>query len=133
MLFKYVRVLLVASRKRNAYNGQEFHVNGQIQHTLRVSPPYYVVALPRISHILFRCYVDDLPAENGQTLWVRDGYLVPCIATNRVYACGNALVIKRVNFQDKGQYKCVLSDQQWISYMVEIIGIVPRIASIYAI
>jgi hypothetical protein len=88
--------------------------------TIRATPPYFVVARPRLTGVLFQCYVDDLPAKNGQILWVRNGQRVPCLATKRVRACGNTLTIERVGYQDQGQYKCVLSDQQWISYTVTI-------------
>jgi hypothetical protein len=109
----------VSDAKRDTYNGQDF-VQGT-QPKVKVVPFYFTVKLPQISQIVFHCYTDDKLPMEGQTVWLRNGNIVACIPTDRVYACGNSLVLKRVSFQDKGEYKCAISDQQWISYTAQII------------
>ena len=83
--------------------------DSQSHHTIFVAPPYMTL-FKQITQIRFQCYIDGQPAREGQTLWMRDELSVPCNMSNRVFACGNIIIITKVSKQDAGKYKCVNQD-----------------------
>lgn len=82
----------------------------------------------KITQIRFQCYVDFQPAKDGQTTWIRNGVSVPCIKSNRVFACQNILIITSARFEDAGKYLCLLSSDNSTFYTVAVI--VPAFMSI---
>lgn len=86
-------------------------------------PPYMVVRC-NLEQVRFQCYVDGVPARKGQTEWMRDGHVVECNPTNRVFACYNIIIITQVRAEDVGDYTCRLIGNNSLDmiYTSRIIG-----------
>ena len=93
--FHYMHCLcfwFVAS-KRDSLSGT---ANNRSQQTIFVAPPYMTLS-QEITQVRFQCYINGQPARDGQTLWMRDEFSVPCNKSNRVFACGNIIIITKVS------------------------------------
>ena len=84
--------------------------------------PRYLTLSENINQVRFQCYMNGRPAQEGQTMWIRDGRRIYCVKTIRIFACGNILIIQHVTVKDSGYYRCVSSSNNQSFYEVSVIG-----------
>ena len=84
--------------------------------------PRYLTLSENINQVRFQCYLNERPAQEGQTMWIRDGRRFHCVKSNRIFACGNILIIQHVTVKDSGYYRCVSSSNNQSFYEVSVVG-----------
>ncbi|XP_062511431.1 hemicentin-1-like isoform X2 [Corticium candelabrum] len=83
--------------------------------------PRYLTLSENINQVRFQCYINGRPAQEGQTRWIRDGRRIYCVKSNRIFACGNILIIQHVSVRDSGHYRCVSSSNNQSFYQVSVV------------